>query len=416
MHTYARPTSSPRTSAGVVPRTAAAVVVLLVAALLSAVSAPASASTALPYQQQRSWSVPGSLNSGFGVARSGKVYFYDRVDRRIVQYGPAGKRVRSWTVDGSMYGLAVASNGRVVVLERGFFGGDPDRVLTFSAKGALIDEFEITGDFAQGQVALALAPNNDVYVASEVEVVRYSSAGEKLYDWGDTEGKLSQLTDLVVAPDGTVLVTDRAEHRVKRFSATGDLHEEWGQLGAGGDQIGYPTSIDVDAKGRVYVADPGEMTDNRRVQVFTPAGAHVGQIGGPKLIESTPRTVRVDGQGRVFVYDDGNHWGTYVRVFTPRKAQPRIVPNQVRFKGRTTKVRIRCTPGAGKCQGKLVLKHKKQNLAKRNFAVKAGKAKVFKVRLTKKGKRILDRQKPKRIRVVANPKGSKKVTRMVRRR
>lgn len=416
MHTYARPTPSSRNATGVVRRTGAAVVVLLVAALLSGVSAPASANSSLPYEQQRSWSVPGSLDSGFGVSRAGQVYFYDRVDKRIHQYAPNGREVRSWTVEGTMHGLAVASNGRVVVLEQGFFGGDPDRVLTFSSTGTLLSSFEISDDFVQAPIALALAPNNDVYVASEVEVVRYSAAGAKLYDWGSTAGKLSELTDLAVAPDGTVVVTDRSEHRVKRFSATGTLQRQWGQLGKGRGQLGYPTSVDVDAKGQVYVADPGQMTDNRRVQVFAPSGSYLGQIGGPKLIESTPRTVRVDRQGRVFVYDDGHHWGTYVRVFTQRKARPRIVPKQVRIKGRTTKVRIRCTPGAGQCQGKLVLKHKKQNLAKRNFTVKAGKAKVFKVRLTKKGKRILNRQKPKRIRVVANPKGSKKVTKMVRRR
>lgn len=412
---------------------------LLVAGLLSALTAPstaasapasASASTvgdvrvqaaaassaALRHELWKTWEVSGSLNSGFGVAGNGDVYFYDRVARRIHHYAPSGKQRRTWKVAGVPYGVAVAPNGRVVVMEQGLFGGELDRVRIFSSKGVQLRDFVIENDFVQAPIAVAVAPAGDIYVASTVEVVRYSPEGVKRHHWGDTSGSLSELTSLAVAPNGEVFVTDRSENRVKRFSATGELKGQWGQLGTGRGQFGRPTSVAVDRQGRVYVGDPGQATASRRVQIFTAGGKFLGQIGGPKskLFESTPRTVGVDAQGRVFVYDDGHHWGTRIRSFRPVRAATKVASTSVKVKGRSTKVRLRCTQGDGTCRGTLTLKHKKQTLAKRKFAVKAGKSKVMSVKLSAKGKRTLTRQKPKRIKVVANPQGAKKVTKRVR--
>lgn len=411
--------------AGATRRTAAAAAALLVAGLFSVPGAsagttgaptptPTRAAAALQFQLAHTWEVPGSLNSGFGVSDAGQTFFYDRVDDQVHRYSPAGKELGRWSVTGTAQGLVVTPQNRVMVLEVGLTGAERDHVRVYDTNGTELFAFDIEDDLVQAAIALALAPNGDVLVASTEEVVRYSADGQKLSDWGDTSGSFTRLSSLAVAPDGQVYVTDEAEHRVKRFDAAGELQGQWGTKGAGRGQFGYPTSVDVDNQGRVHVADPGEFTASRRIQVFDAGGKFLSQIGGPSSFENTPRTVRVDGTGRVFVYDDGHHWGTRIRTFVQKRATPRIVSKQVKVKGRTTKVRLRCTAGVGQCRGTLLLKHRKQTLAKRKFTVRAGKAKTFQVRLTVKGKRILTRQRPKKVRIVANPQGGKKVTKRVR--
>jgi hypothetical protein len=69
-------------------------------------------------------------------------------------------------------------------------------------------------------------------------------------------------------------------------------------------------------------------------------------------------------------------------------------------------IKLRCAPGGGTCKGKLSL----AKLGGKKFSIKAGKTKVVKVKLTRKGFRAVRKAKQKRLRAVATLSGKKRAT------
>ena len=66
--------------------------------------------------------------------------------------------------------------------------------------------------------------------------------------------------------DGSFFICDATESKIQKFSSSGELITSWGEEGTAQSQFNYPTDLDVDLNGYVYVADAG----NGRVQVFAP--------------------------------------------------------------------------------------------------------------------------------------------------
>lgn len=89
--------------------------------------------------------------------------------------------------------------------------------------------------------------------------------GEK----GEDERRLNKPTDMVLAPDGSIFVSDGyGNARVVHFDREGKFVKSWGSLGTGAEQFSIPHAIAMDSKGRLYVAD----RNNVRVQVYSQAG------------------------------------------------------------------------------------------------------------------------------------------------
>ena len=89
-------------------------------------------------------------------------------------------------------------------------------------------------------------------------------------------------TDVAVAPDGEIYVTDGhgPNNRVVKFSKSGQFVTEWGQSGAGPGEFNQPHTITLDSRGRVFVGD----RSNSRIQIFEPDGTFVAawkQFGRP---------------------------------------------------------------------------------------------------------------------------------------
>lgn len=111
--------------------------------------------------------------------------------------------------------------------------------------------------------------------------------------------------------EGRVYVADELCHCVWIFAPTGALVARWGGLGDAPTRFRAPAGVAVGEKGRVYVADAG----NRRVQVFDSIGNWVATWTGPAddpLVE--PAGIDVGPDGRVWVADAG---AGRVRAFTP---------------------------------------------------------------------------------------------------
>ncbi|GAA1507908.1 hypothetical protein GCM10009788_10000 [Nocardioides humi] len=388
---------------------------VVVALSPAAVTAPAQAASVLTYRLEVEWDAPG----GDGLAvdrRNGEVYVADYADDTVRRYSRAGALIGSWPAEAPR-GLAVDAAGRVLVLEH--VGSLDTRVRVRSATGGLLDEYG-AGHLSFG-ADIAVAPSGDVYVADGMydRVVRYSSSGAKLGQWGGEgtgPGQFDYAAAIAVGPQGVVYVAERSNHRVQRFAADGTYLGAWGQVGSAPGQLRSPSGLATDAAGQVYVADPGEFGHgvNRRVQIFTATGGYVTAVGSPSTEQFSgngPKSIDLDASGRLYAVDYRGTSRT-VKVFGPAAAKvAKVASKRITLRGRVTTIEIKCPKKpAGACSGTAVLTHKGTTLATKKYTVKAGKRKAVKVKLTKKGAKILKRAKPRKITVVLDPgKGPKKV-------
>jgi DNA-binding beta-propeller fold protein YncE len=124
-------------------------------------------------------------------------------------------------------------------------------------------------------------------------VVKFSAGGEVLMTLGEAgvagggPQHFNGPTDVVVAPNGDVFVTDGHEaesnNRVVKFSRGGRFIKEWGGTGSEAGQFIVPHAIALDSQGRVFVAD----RDNNRIQIFDQDGEFLDewtQFGRPSGI------------------------------------------------------------------------------------------------------------------------------------
>ncbi|MDT8370069.1 MAG: peptidyl-alpha-hydroxyglycine alpha-amidating lyase family protein, partial [Longimicrobiales bacterium] len=162
------------------------------------------------------------------------------------------------------------------------------------------------------------------------QVMKLSPGGEVLMTIGEagvsgaTESLLNGVTDVAIAPDGSIWVSDGyGNNRVVKYDASGAFLFEIGgaEPGTGPGEFELPHGITVDDDGRVYVAD----RTNARVQVFSPegeflaewthwAGNDPGDPGRPWGLEYR--------DGSIWVADGGEYWLT--RQF--RSERPDTLP------------------------------------------------------------------------------------------
>ena len=110
---------------------------------------------------------------------------------------------------------------------------------------------------------------------------------------------------VAVHADGSVLVTERGNHRVHKYAANGTLmwRARAPQRGCGKDEFREPGGLAVDSMGRIYVADTG----NARVQKLSPTtGASMARWGSSGSTAGQfrrPIAIAVDSRDHVYVLD-----------------------------------------------------------------------------------------------------------------
>lgn len=187
---------------------------------------------------------------------------------------------------GAPASVAFDSNGHLFVLTRGektFFEFDADGVFIRSFGDALFTRahgLRIDGDDnlwatdVGGHVVVKISRRGDVLLTLGTK----GEAGE----WNEAAGsrRLNQPNDVAIAANGDVYVVQghtpgrNGDARVLKFDENGRFIKSWGGKGAGPGEFQVAHGIDIDAMGRLWVAD----RENQRIQIFTPDGAFVREI------------------------------------------------------------------------------------------------------------------------------------------
>jgi sugar lactone lactonase YvrE len=179
-----------------------------------------------------------------------------RSEAPILKYDAGGTLLKSWGegLFNFPHGATVDRGGNLWVTDARAEGGRGNQVFKFSPDGKVLMTLGIAG---------------------------VSGSGPDRFD---------QPTDVLVAPDGTIFVTDShrngKNNRVVKFSSKGTFIKEWGRKGSGPGEISEPHSIAMDSRGRLFVAD----RENNRIQLFDQDGKYLTewrQFGRPSGIAIT---------------------------------------------------------------------------------------------------------------------------------
>jgi len=220
-----------------------------------------------PYRTTRDWGelprgVKWAAVTAIEPAPDGTLYVIHRCfanscagrsEAPILKYDANGKLLKSWGE-----GMFIFPHGATV---------DRDGNLWLT---------DARGENGKGHQVFKFSPEGKVLLTLGRAGV--SGAGPDLFD---------QPTDVVVAPNGDIFVTDShrngKNNRVVRFTKDGRFVKEWGKKGSGRGELSEPHTIAMDSRGRLLVGD----RENNRIQIFDQDGSYIAewrQFGRPSGI------------------------------------------------------------------------------------------------------------------------------------
>ena len=211
-------------------------------------------------------------------------------------------------------GVVVNQRGEVVVM-------DGDCVSVFSPSGKKLQSFGSRGS-DQGQFAvpwgMAVDGEGNILVADtgNHRIQKFTASGQFLCAVG-TQGKgpLQFNRPMYIAFNVTnnrIYVTENENFRVQVLNSDLTFSNTFGRKGSGRGQIRGICAIACDTTGNVYVVD------GCRIQVFTPDGMFLrmfGKHGSGRGKLKVPWGIAIDSSDVVYVSENGNH---RVSVFTSK--------------------------------------------------------------------------------------------------
>lgn len=209
--------------------------------------------------------------------------------------------------------LAVDDSGTVFIADSG-----NNRILKLDAQGNTVSVLNLGEDSPElsapkGIAAVTFGDTTLVAVAdsSNDQVVLYSGDGKFLGSLGQSIEGFSGLNDpegITIDPETrTILVADTMNHRVVALGFDGTVKSTFGDP----SNLQFPKSVAVSDSGAIYVTNFGKDAVTR----FDSKGRLVAEYTGSKSDPMVyPTGIDIDGQGQLWVTEMGSG---RVRVLTP---------------------------------------------------------------------------------------------------
>ena len=250
---------------------------LAVATLLAASGAaqtasdPAAAGLPNPYQTQRNWGMlpdgrTWGSTAGIDVGPDGQIWVLDRCGGNSC----AGSNVAPVLKLDRATGKVLASFGAgLFIFPHGLHVDRQGNVWVTDGRAANAEELaKFPGAAGKGHTVVKFGPDGRVLLTLGKPGVAAKGA--------DT---LTEPCDVVTAPNGDIFVADGHSGqnpaaapdtvaRIVKFSRDGKYIKEWGKLGSAPGEFRTPHAMVFDSKGRLLVADRGNM----RIQIFDQEG------------------------------------------------------------------------------------------------------------------------------------------------
>ena len=233
------------------------------------------------YRPDPDW---GALPAGWsyvevaGVAADSQdnVYVFNRGEHPVIVFDRDGAFLRSWgegTIERA-HGIFITADDRL------FLTDDQDHTVT---------EYTLAGERVM-TMGVSGRPSDTGVVGIDYRTI------------AQVAGPFNLPTNLVAAGGDRLYVTDGyGNARVHAFLSTGDYLFSWGGPGSGPGEFNLPHGIDVDSRGRVFVAD----RENSRIQLFDAEGRFLEQW--PDIVRPTDLFICDDDT--VFVAEEGARCG-----------------------------------------------------------------------------------------------------------
>jgi len=227
-----------------------------------------------------------TLNKPYGVAlRDNKLYAVDTRGNGYVVFDLILKQFRLVGGMQKPINITIDEEGNKYVTdtmlnEIAVFDANDERIMTFHG----VDEYKPSDVAVLGnKIFVADLLNNKIQVLDK-------ATGQKIYtiaDAGSGKGKLYHPTNLAIAADDTILVSDTSNFRVAEFTQDGRYIGQLGEIGTSLGKFARPKGIAVDREGRIYVVDAAFESiqlfnsDGQLLMFFGSSGVGPGQLDLP---------------------------------------------------------------------------------------------------------------------------------------
>lgn len=250
-----------------------------------------------------------------------EVYVLDAGNKRVNVYDKNGTYLRTFGQAGSGPGkLGWDVRGLALDVDNGWAyisDASDGTIEKFALDGTPLDTFTVPGPDEGGfggPREVTVGQDHNLYVADYTgeRVVAFSPSGELLRTIPSVSepapnGGFNQPEGVAVDPStGKVYVSDTFNHRVQRFSSTGQFERKWGYRGRGtGDAMDYPRGVAVGPDGTVWLNN----TRSANIKHYRADGTFLGDFGDQGAEPDQfyyARGINVSPRGTIVVPDSGN--------------------------------------------------------------------------------------------------------------
>lgn len=208
----------------------------------------------------KTWPVRTNDPAGLTVDNHGHIWITscENKGERLEQYSETGTLITSFGTSGSgpgdlkePRGVVADGAGHLWVADIG-----RERIIEFNEEGKMLEEFPDAAFPSPG--AIALNGKHDIWTAGNAKVREYSETGTLLEEFGAEgigAGQIGNAGGIQIDANGDVLVTDLGNDRVDVFYEGGEYETEFGVRGTGAGEFEAPSAIALQSNGTAWVTD-----------------------------------------------------------------------------------------------------------------------------------------------------------------